>query len=101
MRVENLIDTALDRSVALGYANIGLHVRRRLPGWPAEPARMDGKVALVTGAASGIGLAAASGFAGLGRRCVRSAATKPAPLRLPPPSARGWPMRTYGQWRAM
>jgi dehydrogenase/reductase SDR family protein 12 len=52
--------------VVLGYANIGLEVRKRLPGWPAGPDRMDGKVVLVTGAGSGIGLAAAAGFAALG-----------------------------------
>jgi len=66
MNVSNLIDTALDRSVALGYGTIGLAVRRRLPGWPADPPRMDGKVALVTGAASGLGLAACQGYARLG-----------------------------------
>ncbi len=66
MHAEEMIDTALDRSVVLGYANIGLEVRKRLPGWPAGPPRMDGKVVLVTGAGSGIGLAAAAGFARLG-----------------------------------
>jgi len=66
MHAEEMIDTALDRSVVLGYANIGLEVRKRLPGWPAGPSRMDGKVVLVTGAGSGIGLAAAAGFAALG-----------------------------------
>jgi dehydrogenase/reductase SDR family member 12 len=66
MPAETMIDTILDRSVALGYANVGLQVRRRLPGWPAGPQRMDGKVVLVTGAASGIGLATVAGFAQLG-----------------------------------
>ncbi len=64
--VADLIDTALDRSIALGYGHPGLAVRRRLPGWPANPPRMDGKLVLITGAASGIGLAAARGFAELG-----------------------------------
>ncbi len=61
-----LIDTVLDRTIALGYGTVGLDVRRRLPGWPADSPRMDGKVVLVTGAASGLGLAACKGFASLG-----------------------------------
>ncbi len=66
MDVSDVVDTALDRSIALGYSKVGLAVRRHLPGWPADPPRMDGKVALVTGAASGIGLASCQGFARLG-----------------------------------
>src|ERR1044072_8210567 len=61
-----LIDTALDRTIAPGYGNVGVVIRKRLPGWPAAPPRMDGKVVMITGAASGIGLAAGQGFARLG-----------------------------------
>ena len=66
MNLTSRIDTALDRSIALGYGNLGFELRRRLSAWPADPPRMEGKVALVTGAASGIGLAACAGFARLG-----------------------------------
>ena len=61
-----LIDTALDRTIALGYGNLGYEIRRRQSWWPADPPRIDGKVVLVTGAASGIGLATCAQFARLG-----------------------------------
>jgi len=64
--IADWIDTALDRSVVLGYGRPGLWLRRRLPGWPSDPPRLDGKVVLVTGASSGIGLAASGMLARLG-----------------------------------
>jgi len=66
MTAATALDTFLDRTIAFGYGNVGLAIRRRLPDWPADPPRMDGKVALVTGAGSGLGQAAAEGFARLG-----------------------------------
>jgi dehydrogenase/reductase SDR family member 12 len=64
--MSNLVDTVLDRSIALGYGTVGLEARRRLPGWPEDPPRMDDSAVLITGAAGGLGLASAIGFAHLG-----------------------------------
>lgn len=66
MNTFSLIDTALDRTIALGYGDVGYQIRRRLPTWPADAPRIDGKRVLITGAASGVGLAAAVGYAALG-----------------------------------
>lgn len=61
-----LVDTALDRSVVLGYTKVGSSLRRRW--WPADPApgAMVGKRVVVTGATSGIGTAMGRSFAELG-----------------------------------
>lgn len=64
------IDQALDRSVVLGYTRVGDAVRRRLPGWPADPAPgcLSDRDVVVTGASSGLGTATAQGLAELGAR---------------------------------
>ena len=66
MRPTNVIDTALDRSVVLGYTRIGPALRKHW--WPPdpEPGSMSGKHVLVTGATSGIGKATVAGLARLG-----------------------------------
>lgn len=66
--VGRAVDTVLDRTVVGGYTSPGLALRRRLPGWPADPApgSLRGRHVLVTGATSGLGQATASGLAALG-----------------------------------
>lgn len=63
-----LVDTALDRSLVGGYSRLGLGVRRRLPGWPADPApdALRGRHVAVTGATSGLGEQTCAELAALG-----------------------------------
>jgi dehydrogenase/reductase SDR family member 12 len=63
--INSLLDDVLDRTVVGGFTNVGYRIRSR--GWTAsELRRLQGKVVLVTGASSGLGLATAEGFARLG-----------------------------------
>ena len=68
----NLVDWTLEASVAGSFTRIGYHVRRRLFDWtPLQSLRLEGKVAIVTGATSGLGRAAAESIADLGGRvCI-------------------------------
>ncbi len=63
----NLVDAVLEASVVGSFTRIGYHTRRRLFDWtPLQSLELDGKVAIVTGATSGLGRAAAESIAGLG-----------------------------------
>lgn len=65
MTTATVFDTVLDRTL-IGYGKVGYRLRRTF--WAADPVPevLDGKVAVVTGANSGLGKATAAGLARLG-----------------------------------
>lgn len=65
----NVADAALEVTVVPSFSRLGYSARRRLDNWD-EPAAdaLRGRVAVVTGASGGLGLAAATGLARAGAR---------------------------------
>jgi NAD(P)-dependent dehydrogenase (short-subunit alcohol dehydrogenase family) len=62
-----LVDWTLEASVVGSFTRIGYDTRRRLFDWtPLQSLGLEGKMAIVTGATSGLGRAAAQSIAALG-----------------------------------
>ena len=70
--VARTLDEALEVTVVGSFSSIGPALRSRTAGWTPPPS-LAGRTVLVTGATSGLGLAAARGVARLGARVVLTA----------------------------
>lgn len=69
-RISRIIDTVMETTVVPSFTKIGIAVRRRIADWEPVEADMRGKIVVITGGTSGIGLAAARAVAALGATVV-------------------------------
>lgn len=65
----SLVDGALEATIVGSFTKLGIRARRRVGDWDDLP-RIDGRLAVVTGATSGIGRATAEELLGLGADVV-------------------------------
>ena len=94
------VDRVIEWPVVTSFTRIGCAIRRRVDGWRAlESYDLSGRVALVTGATSGIGFAAAEVLANmgahvivLGRDQARADAARRELLACDPPLVAGGPV---------
>ena len=71
MTIKNVVSSILDAAVVPGFSRIGHDVRSRLMKWESVPRmRLDGRVIVITGPTSGLGLATANMLASTGARLV-------------------------------
>ncbi|MHB1209005.1 MAG: SDR family NAD(P)-dependent oxidoreductase [Acidimicrobiales bacterium] len=68
--VRDIIDKVLEFSIVGSFSRVGYLVRRRLYKWTSTFARLDGQVAVVTGATSGLGREVATSLARTGAHVV-------------------------------
>ena len=69
-RLADVADAAIELPVVTSFTRIGHDVRRRLDDWSPVDDDLHGRVVVLTGATSGLGLAAAEQLAGLGATLV-------------------------------